>query len=778
MGLLLRNHAIWTSRTDVDRQQYVAFRKTFTLNSIPASARLHIFADARYLLWINGTYVSRGPCRFNPARPEYDTLDIARYLHPGNNLIAILVHYYGDCINGRIMKAQPMLSACLRTGGPENLTLLTDASWRYSDATPYLPSPESWNTIPTRIDGRIACHDWTVPSFSDSSWHFARPTTINRLGTFMPNLMPLPRETNLTNLHRLPDHRPLNSLLPLTLKQGDELIVDYGKMSMAYVSLLLNAERNSILSLHYALRYRNGNTFEEFGSGDRYIARQGMQQFMTTDQYGARYLILRCDSGSAVLHRLTVTERLFPFQHLGSFTSNDSLLNQLWNMAVNTIQTTSDDAYGSDARERNEWIQDGIKASFPCSQVALARPDGSGKSEMRLLKNIIRHAALSQLPDGRLRATFPTDRDASDCHYFIDDYACQWFGALRTYMDFTDDLPFLREMMPHLQRQIEWFERQRQSNGLYRLREYTSFDNPLAYITCQGATANAFYYKALVDASALAERLKDMRLARRYQQISRQLYTNFNRILWNNQAKAYAAAILQDTLAEPSVHAQLIALQSGIVPAERISDARRWLLHNYRNPSMTHCCSNPDAAHMLHTHCGIGMPIVYNWLFRELYRINTPQADCEALSEMRRRWTPMVTGLQDAGTLAESFLTTPDDHPSQSCHNYGVIPAYFLSSYVLGVRQEKPLSSRQLLIEPHLGDLHSASGTVVTPLGPVNVSWQITSPDTLRFRISLPAHISAILHLPGSRIQKIQGTYSGYTILSHPKIIARNEDIR
>jgi hypothetical protein len=28
----------------------------------------------RYMLWINGRYVERGPCRFVPAHPEYDTL--------------------------------------------------------------------------------------------------------------------------------------------------------------------------------------------------------------------------------------------------------------------------------------------------------------------------------------------------------------------------------------------------------------------------------------------------------------------------------------------------------------------------------------------------------------------------------------------------------------------------------------------------------------------------------------------------------------------------------
>ena len=63
---------------------------------------------------------------------------------------------------------------------------------------------------------------------------------------------------------------------------------------------------------------------------------------------------------------------------------------------------------------------------------------------------MLRHAALSQLPDGRLLATFPTDRGPEDCHYVIEDYSCQWFEALKLYHDVTGDKAFVREMWPTL----------------------------------------------------------------------------------------------------------------------------------------------------------------------------------------------------------------------------------------------------------------------------------------------------------------------------------------
>lgn len=57
-------------------------------------------------------------------------------------------------------------------------------------------------------------------------------------------------------------------------------------------------------------------------------------------------------------------------------------------------------------------------------------------------------------------------------------------------------------------------------------------------------------------------------------------------------------------------------------------------------------------------------------------------------------------------------------------HCYGTYPAYFLSSYVLGVRRDGPVQNKSVLIEPRLGNLTNAAGTVVTEFGPVNVSWK------------------------------------------------------
>jgi len=87
----LQNSMIWIEPLD-EMTQGFAFRKVFYVTHEKINfAKAHIFADSRYILWINGQYVDRGPCRFDPQRPEYDTMDISKFLKQGENTIAVLV---------------------------------------------------------------------------------------------------------------------------------------------------------------------------------------------------------------------------------------------------------------------------------------------------------------------------------------------------------------------------------------------------------------------------------------------------------------------------------------------------------------------------------------------------------------------------------------------------------------------------------------------------------------------------------------------------------------
>ncbi|MBN2294538.1 MAG: alpha-L-rhamnosidase N-terminal domain-containing protein, partial [Pirellulales bacterium] len=223
---ILQGSMIWAKSAPPDRQNYVLFRKTFNLPSQPQQALLHIFADSRYVLWINGRYVERGPCRFDPKRPEYDTLDVASYLQKGKNVIAVLGHrYFDDTIKtepqvhpharaanppwtstagycGRIMKHAPGLTILLELTNEQGhkTRLSTGPDWLTKAKTGFGPSPWIWGSIPDRIDARSTPRGWTLPQFDDSTWEKAVRVDGSQWGRMHARSIPLLRETEINSL--------------------------------------------------------------------------------------------------------------------------------------------------------------------------------------------------------------------------------------------------------------------------------------------------------------------------------------------------------------------------------------------------------------------------------------------------------------------------------------------------------------------------------------------------------------------------------------------------
>ena len=251
-------------------------------------------------------------------------------------------------------------------------------------------------------------------------------------------------------------------------------------------------------------------------------------------------------------------------------------------------------------------------------------------------------------------------------------------------------------MWPALVKQMDWFLVRRTHRGLVFAREFVCFDNPLAYKYCEGATLNAFVYKALVDSAYLGEVLGEKKQAAAYREAAEQLAaastsTSGTR---NRAPTTPGSSILNPP--PPASWPRLLALNRGLVPEDRRASVTKYML------------ANTDK---------IGLPYAHYWLFEEQYRCDKPEQDLAALKGMRTKWADVMKRT-DTGTLTESY------NSGEACHNFGAVPAYFLSGYVLGARMDGPVWKKHLLIEPRPGDLTHAEGVVVTELGLVPVEWK------------------------------------------------------
>ena len=89
--------ASWISAEDIELKEHnvIHLRKTFELNEFPESFTVKISADNQYRLFVNGEYVCKGPGRSDLEHWYYQTIDLAKYLKAGKNVIASEVVNFG-----------------------------------------------------------------------------------------------------------------------------------------------------------------------------------------------------------------------------------------------------------------------------------------------------------------------------------------------------------------------------------------------------------------------------------------------------------------------------------------------------------------------------------------------------------------------------------------------------------------------------------------------------------------------------------------------------------
>ena len=728
-GKALQETMIWAGAQP--HSQFVAFRKTFVLPRRPDRAVLRLFADVRYVLWINGRYASRGPARFEPAGPEYDSMEVGGLLQPGRNTVVVLV--LAKASNGKMRNHAPGLTLRLEADGATSL--VTNSTWKWSDQTRYRDPRIDWGNVIDNIDARVEDGDWTQPQYNDAAWKNAAGINGNQWGSLSARRIPLLSETEIT-----PQFQD-GGKLPTVLTANQKFSFKTDRLIQAYTVLEIDADAGSELSLDYA--------------EVKYIARAGPQIYVSSDTHGFYGGSITVKSGRVRIRSLRLIERLYPFSMAGSFHSNDESLNKLWAVCAQSCQIFSEDSYVDCAdRERTEWM-DVDPPAFEITRTAMAGP-GAGRSKVysdaRLLHEMIRRTALTLQPEGWVKAHTCSDR--FDIHAKMEDRACDWVEGARRYYESTGDAQAVREIWPVIVRQMNYFLDRRTPRGLVLAREWEVWGNPIGYVTCEGAGLNAFIYKALVDAAFLGTAIGEREQSAKFNLAAGNLATAFNTVLWNPKEGTYYSGYTEDyekakgdrkvdvpvegNLIAPTLFPALFALDQGIVPASRRAQVFAYLVAHRQQAERI---------------------MTYYYLFRQLYLADSALFDQEILQAFRLKWKSMADW---------PWQTTWEEFDGGSrAHIYGMFPGYFLSAYVLGVRPDGPVWTRHLLIEPRLGDLTSAKGVVVTEYGPVPVAWKV-EPGKLTFSAQIPTGVKATLRIPqmggNARLtldQRLSGKHEG-----------------
>ncbi len=177
-------------RRDDGTNRWFLFRRRFTLPAAADAAEVTVTVDGRYQLFLNGRRIGRGPVRCDPLHQRTDTYDLRAHLHPGANVIALLVHVYGidtawyQAVHGHWQPAFGDGAVyCDGTArcGDVVVDVLSDEQWRCLECA-------AWERDTPRTNwglGFIEVHDaramplgWTEPDFDDAAWDAVQALTV------------------------------------------------------------------------------------------------------------------------------------------------------------------------------------------------------------------------------------------------------------------------------------------------------------------------------------------------------------------------------------------------------------------------------------------------------------------------------------------------------------------------------------------------------------------------------------------------------------------------
>ena len=182
---------IWCAGDAAPKNFYLYVRKTAELPGKVSKATARVCADSRYKLFVNGKLVGRGPARSFPQYQHYDEYDLTRMLKKGENVIAALVHHYGEnTFQYHLGRGAFLFDAEVEVEG-KKIAIVSDESWKVKPSRAWhrkLPRMDIQLGFQEIYDMNKAPQRWMEAGCDDSGWEDA--TLIGPAGTPPWRLIP------------------------------------------------------------------------------------------------------------------------------------------------------------------------------------------------------------------------------------------------------------------------------------------------------------------------------------------------------------------------------------------------------------------------------------------------------------------------------------------------------------------------------------------------------------------------------------------------------------
>ncbi|MDF2921859.1 MAG: hypothetical protein K0R57_773 [Paenibacillaceae bacterium] len=585
------------------------FRKTFELDAQPDHARVLLFADSRYKLFVNGTYAGRGPCRSDPREQYVDEWDITAHMRRGNNVIAVLALYYGYGTGQSISRIPALaVEAAMVLPGGEPFYVHSDSSWKCLAADAWLRNAPRINGCqgPIEIvDMGLIPVNWAAADYEETGWAQAkgRGSRLSPFWNWVVRDIPLLEEEEiqagsivntgvLTEMPQPPErlHHQIHAEQPILQEaspccqtltgeytvptslpgQASVITFNFAEMAAGYLQLEVTGSKGDILDVIYAEELWEGQALLNMNNNrpvERYILAEGRNVLEPAFAWRAfRYAQLRVRNhrGPVIIHRVGLRTRRYPLAHTATLQCSDRRLAGIWDISARTLRLCMQDGFlDSSSREQQQWMGDG-------RWQAVINYHYSGDS--RLHRKLLRQVGQSQDWTGMTKARYP---DGHHNYPPIPSFCLAWICSFRDYVRYTGDTGLVHEWWPQLLLAIRWFTAYENEHGLLENVPYWPF---IDWGDGAGGTTldverggivtalNLQYLEGLQTIGEFAAWMKESEAEQLFSAKCAKLKAAVETWLWSGEEGAYADCLvggaLSGTISEPANALALLHLHA------------------------------------------------------------------------------------------------------------------------------------------------------------------------------------------------------------------------
>lgn len=707
------------------------FRKTLDLAAKPDHFLVHVSADNRYRLSVNGSEVAVGPARSDLMHWQYETVDLAPYLHAGANVLGATVWNWGDLRSGAQLSHRTAF--LLQSEDPANAAVDSGPTWKvlWDRAYSFYP-PDNigayYAAAPGEgVDAGLYPWGWKQPGFDDSKWMAAfkvgaaTPMGTNPYGEasdwqLVPRSIPQMEERPIrfVAVRRTVGIAPAPGFLegkaPLVIPANvkGSLLLDQGHMTMGYPVIIASGGAGATATLTFAegLFDSQGHKTNRddiagkaikgisnritFGGGDN-------RRFQSLWLRAWRYVQIDIQTHDQPLHLEDVSAifTAYPFQQHAAFHSDRSWIDNIWDIDWRTFRLSAFETFwDTPYYEQFQYIGDSRIESL----ISLY-----STGDDRLMRNAIEQFDESRISDGLTASRYP-----SALPQFIPPFSLWWVAMVHDHWMYRGDAAFTQRFLPGIRGVIGWYERHLDQDGQL---------GPMPWWNFVDWTYNRGVPPGAEDGHSTA--------------ISLQL--------------AYVlrlAADLERSIGSPrqADHDRALADRINAAVRQQSWDEKRGLFAD--TPERSHFSQQTNALAILSGAASNPGAVAERMLddktiTQASYYFRFYVDEALQKSGLADRY---VDQLEPWREMLRLGLTTTLEEPEPSrsdSHAWSAHPNYHLLSIVLGVRPGEP-GFKSVIVAPALGDLKRASGQVPIPAGTVAVRFQRHGASGIIGAIDLP----------------------------------------